>query len=144
MRKHELAASALTVFIGTDRFRPVPEPYAETGTYSSAYPTDVNQELQEWAIKVLERIYREGFEYRKAGIVLSGLVAREKLAVRIFDDERFVQRHKLIKAVDEINRKFGRDTVRFGGVRTDGGWKMKQTRKSSFYTTDFQQLLQVK
>jgi DNA polymerase V len=143
LRKHELAAGALTVFIGTDRFRPVPEPYAESGTYSSAYPTDVNQELQEWAMKILEKIYRKGFEYRKAGIVLSGLVAREKLAVRMFDDERFVQRHKLIKAIDEINRKFGRDTVRFGGVRTSGSWKMKQARKSSYYTTDFTQLLKV-
>ena len=60
----------------------------------------------------------------------------EQLTKRLFDDERFEQQHKLMKAVDEINKKFGKDTVRFGSVETEGRWKMKQTRKSKSYTTN--------
>jgi DNA polymerase V len=74
---------------------------------------------------------------------LSGLVPAEKLTKRMFDDERFQRQHNLMKAMDEINRKFGKDTVRFGGVETEGNWKMKQTRKSSCYTTNWQELLVV-
>lgn len=46
-----------------------------------------------------------------------------------------------MKAINEINRKFGKDTVRLGSVKTEGNWKMKQTRKSPCYTTDWQKLL---
>ncbi len=59
----------------------------------------------------------------------------------MFDDERFEQQHKLMRAVDEINKKFGKDTVRFGGVKTEGNWKTKQTRKSRNYTTDWNEIL---
>jgi DNA polymerase V len=143
MRKNNLAAHAVTVFIGTDRFRPTPEPYSNSATYSSTYPTDGNQEIQEWAIRTLEKIYKKGFQYRKAGIILSGLVPHENLTKRMFDDAKFERQHKLIKAVDELNQKFGKDTVRFGGVKTGGVWKMKQTRKSQNYTTDWNELLTV-
>ena len=141
MRKHNLAAQAVTVFIGTDRFRPVPEPYSNSATYSSAYPTDSNQELQEWTIRTLERIFKKGFEYRKAGIILSGLVQSENLTKRLFDDKRFQRQHELMKAIDEINRKFGKDTIHFGGVKAEGVWKMKQTKKSRNYTTNWNELL---
>ncbi|MDQ3375145.1 MAG: Y-family DNA polymerase, partial [Acidobacteriota bacterium] len=64
MRKSSLAANAVTVFIGTDRFRPIPFEYVNSATYGSAYATDSNQEIQEWTIKTLEKIFREGIEYR--------------------------------------------------------------------------------
>jgi DNA polymerase V len=143
MRKHNLAANAVTVFIGTDRFRPVPEAYTQSATYSSVYPSDINQEIQEWTIKTLERIFEPGFEYRKAGIILSGLVPSENLTKRLYDDGRFQKQHNLMKAIDEINQKFGKDTVRFGSVKTTGDWKMKQTRKSRNYTTNWNELLLV-
>jgi DNA polymerase V len=141
MRKYNLAANAVTVSIETDRFRPVPSPYSNSATYSSTYPSDSNQEIQEWTIKTLERIYKPHYEYRRAGIILSGLVPSERLTKRMFDDEGFQRQHELMKAIDEINRKFGKDTVRFGCVRTEGNWKMKQTRKSQRYTTNWNELL---
>jgi len=143
MRKHNLAANAVTVFISTDRFRPVPAPYSPSATYSSTYPTDSNQELQEWTLSTLKRIYNKDYEYRKAGIILSGLVPNEQLTKRMFDDERFQKQHKLMKAIDAINQKFGKDTVRFASVKTEGRWKMKQTRKSQSYTTNWNELLTV-
>lgn len=143
LRKHELAANAITVLVSTDRFRPVPAEYATSATYSSTYPTDNNQEMQEWAIKTLEKIFKEGYEYRKAGIILSGLVPAEKMSKRMFDDERFERQHKLMKAIDEINQKFGKDTVRFASVERNGAWKMKQIYKSPSYTTNWNELLAV-
>jgi DNA polymerase V len=144
MRHHNLAANAVTVFISTDRFRPVPATYSPSATYSSTYPTDSNQELQEWTLSTLEGIYNQDYEYRKSGIILSGLVPSEELTKRMFDDERFQRQHKLMKAMDEVNKKFGKDTVRFGSVKTEGKWKMKQTRKSQSYTTNWNELLIVK
>jgi DNA polymerase V len=141
MRKYNLAANAITVLISTDRFRPVPADYAPSATYSAAYPTDSNQEIQSWAMKTLERIYKPHYEYRRAGIILSGLVSNEKLTKRMFDDEHFQKQHNLMKALDEINQKFGKDSIRFASVETEGNWKMKQTRKSQSYTTNWNELL---
>jgi DNA polymerase V len=76
-----------------------------------------------------------------AEIILSGFVPTENLTKRMFDDERFERQHNLMKAIDEINQKFGKDTVRFGNVKTAGNWKMKQTRKSPCYTTNWNELL---
>lgn len=143
LRKYNLAANAVTVFIATDRFRPVPFEYVNSATYSSTYPTDSTQEIQEWTIKTLDRIFREGFDYRKAGIILSGLVPGENLTKRMFDDEKYQQQHKLMKAVDEINQRFGKDTVRFGYKYDSGTWMMKQTKKSQSYTTNWEELLKV-
>ncbi len=141
MRKNNLATNAITVFIGTDRFRPVPAPYSPSATYSSTYPTDSNQEIQEWTLQTLEKIYKPHYQYRKAGIILSGLVPSENLTKRMFDDERFLKQHNLMKAIDELNQKFGKDTVRFASVKPEGTWKMKQTRKSQSYTTNWNELL---
>lgn len=143
LRKSNLAANAVTVFIGTDWFRPIPFEYANSATYGSAYTTDSNQEIQEWTIKTLDKIFREHIEYRKAGIILSGLMSSENLTTRMYDDEKFEQQHKLMKAIDDVNRKFGKDTVRFGSVKKECAWKMKQTRKSQNYTTDWNELLSV-
>jgi DNA polymerase V len=67
----------------------------------------------------------------------------EKFTKRMFDDEQFERQHKLIKAMDEINRKFGKDTVRFASVKTTGNWMMKRARKSPGYTTNWDELLTV-
>jgi len=142
LRKHQLAASAVTVFISTDRFRPTPYEYANSATYSSNYPTDSTAEIQAWTIRSLERIFKDGFDYRKAGVILSGLTPSDNLTKRMFDDEKFQQQHNLMKAIDEINRKFGKDTVHFG-LSQRGGWQMKQTRKSQSFTTNWNEILTV-
>lgn len=142
LRKHNLAANAVTVFISTDRFRPIPYEYANSATYSATYPTDSTAEIQEWAIKTLERIYKDGFDYRKAGVILSGLTPSENLTKRMFDDEKYQQQHKLMQAIDELNQKFGKDTVRFG-LQSKETWQMKQTYKSQNFTTNWNEVLTV-
>ncbi len=61
----------------------------------------------------------------------------------MFDDERFLKHHKLMKALDEINQKFGKDTIRIASVQTEGNWMMKRARKSPGYTTNWNELLTV-
>lgn len=143
LRKYNMSANAVTVLVSTDRFKPYPFEYHNSATYSAAYPTDSNLELQEMALKTFDKIFKEGFEYKGAGIILSGLIPTEKLTTRIFDDEKYQQHHKLMKAVDEINQRFGRDTVRVGIKQDEGLWMMKQTRKSQGYTTNWNELLTV-
>lgn len=143
LRKHDLAANAVTVFIGTDRFNPKPDYYSNSATYASIYASDINYELQKWAFSCLDKIFRTGFHYRKAGVILSGLVPADELTERIFDEKKWERFRLVMKAIDEVNRKFGRDTVRFGLPSSNNIWRGKSEWRSNRYTTRFKEIATV-
>ena len=144
LRRHRLAAHAVTVFISTNRFNAPPEFYSNSATYSLTYPTDINHELQTWAFDCLDKIFQTGFAYHKAGIVLSGLAPADKLTTRMFDETRWQRFRNVMAAVDEINRKFGRNTVRFAVANPNGAWQGKCAYRSPRYTTRFDEVMQVR
>ena len=75
--------------------------------------------------------------------MLNHLTPADELTTRLFGDERFERSRRLMKAVDEINRKFGRDTVRFDAVRPGGRWETKCLRRSRRYTTCLNEVLRI-
>lgn len=143
MRRHKLAANSVTVFISTARFHPDPASYANSATYNSAFFTDAMLELQEWAFASLRKIYREGFCYQKAGVILGGLAPADQLTARMFDENKWERFRRVQQAVDEINRRWGRDTVRLGINAREGRWQMKAFRRSPRYTTRVDELLTI-
>lgn len=144
MRRSGLAAASVTVFIASDRYNAYPEYYSNAATYSSAYLTDANHELQAWAFGCLERIFKPGYAYRKAGVLLAGLAPADKLTERMYDDERWERFRRVMRAVDEINRKFGRDTVRFCVARQSPEWQGRANRRSNRYTTRLNEIMEIK
>jgi DNA polymerase V len=143
LRRFRLAAGVITIFINTNRFSTEPQ-YGNSITYELAYSTDSTQELLEWALKGLESIYRPGYRYKKAGVLLNQLVPADQLSRRFFGDEGYVRVRRVLKAVDEINRRHGRDTVRFGAVEPQGRWQTKFLKRSQCYTTRLKDVLCVK
>jgi DNA polymerase V len=140
LRRGRLAAGVVTVLINTNRFSAEPQ-YGNSVTYELAYSTDSTKELMEWALKGLGQIYRPGYRYKKAGVMLNGLLPAAQLSRRFFGDEAFERSHSLLKAVDEINKRHGRDTVRFGAVKPKGRWQTKCLRRSPNYTTNLDEVL---
>lgn len=145
LRKNNLAANVVTVFIGTDRFNPKPDYYSDSATFVSNYPSDANHELQKWAFACLDKIFRKdrAFSYRKAGVMLSGLVPIENLTNRIFDRKKWEKLHSVMQAVDEANKKFGRDSVHLGIPSTKNVWRGKSEWRSNRCTTRFKEILTV-
>src|SRR4051812_32274874 len=134
LRRSRLAAGVVTVFITTSRFSTDPQ-YSNSATSELAYSTDSTEELLAWALKGLEQIYRPGYRYKKAGVMLNRLAPAEQISMRLFGDERFEKSRRVMKAIDEINARHGRDTIRFGAVRPGGRWETKFLRRSRCYTT---------
>jgi DNA polymerase V len=143
LRRARLAASVVTVFISTDRFSTEPQ-YSNTITYELASATDTTEELLEWTLKGLESIYRQEYKYKKAGVMLNHLVPVDQLSRRMFGDISFERSRSLARAMDEINRRHGRDTIRFGLARVDGQWKTKFLRRSARYTTCLREVLHIR
>lgn len=143
LRRDKLAAKSVTVFALTDRFNPKPSYYSNAITYNSIYPTDTTFELQKWAFASLEKAFREGFFYRKAGVILTGIVPADTLSKRIFDDDEWRRFRRVSQAMDSINHKFGRNKIRFASANPKGDWQGKAGHMSARYTTRFDEILTV-
>lgn len=136
LRRQRLAASHLTVFISTSRFRQNPEEiYSAAASWQLPYPTSYTPAIIAAAYTLLERVYKPGFAYHKLGIFLTDIVADMEMQQSIFagiDNERRV---RLMQAVDLVNRKYGSFTVRPLAVSYEHGWEMRRNHLSPRYTT---------
>ena len=113
MRWNGLTTKTVTVFLQTDRFRPVPYKYFNTFVYKSIYYSDVTSEIYRWVSVCLESVFRPGLQYRKAGVILTDLITAETISNRLFEQKDFERRHRLSKLIDEVNFRYGRDVIRF-------------------------------
>jgi len=145
LRRQRLAASHLTVFISTSRFRQNPEEiYSGAASWRLAFPTSYTPAIIAAAQSLLERIYKPGFVYHKAGVFLTDIVSdgeRQQSVLAGIDDERRV---RLMQAVDEINRRHGRYTVRPLALTSKRDWEMRRQNLSPRYTTRLDEVLKVK
>jgi DNA polymerase V len=144
-RRQGLAASHLTVFVSTSRFRLNPdEIYSAAASWRLPFPTSYTPAIVEAAKALLERVYKPGFVYHKAGVFLTDIVAdaeRQQSLVLPIDGERHL---RLMEAVDRINRRHGRHTVRPLAMGSDRAWEMRRGRLSGRYTTRLDEVLRVK
>jgi DNA polymerase V len=145
LRRQRLAASHLTVFISTSRFRQNPaEVYSAAASWRLPFPTSYTPAIVTAAKVLLGRVYKPGFVYHKAGVFLTDIVPeserQQDLALGA-DGER---RLRLMEAVDLINRKHGRHTVRPLATGHERTWEMKRGRLSGRYTTRLDEVLKVK
>lgn len=143
LRKQKLAAGAITVFISTNHFDLNSPQYSNSIAVEMAYPTDATQELLERAFAAVEKMYRPGYRYKRAGVLLSALVPGHPINVRMFGDEKWQKLRRVMRAVDEVNERFGRDTLAFAVTALDKPWQTKFKKKSKRYTTHWNELLTV-
>lgn len=143
LRRSRLAAGVVTVFISTNRFSPDPQ-YSNAVTYELAKATDTTEELLEWALKGVAEIFYPGYRYKKAGVMFNRLVPVEGLSMRLYGDARFERSRRLMHAIDQINARYGRDTIRFGVAQAEGRWKTKFLKRSPRYTTCLREVMTVR
>jgi DNA polymerase V len=143
LRKNQLAAGAITIFAATNRFSKSQPYYTNSVTVEMAYPTDTTPELLERSLACADTLYRDGCRFKSAGVILNGLVPASPMTIRMQDDEKWVKRRRLMQAVDRLNRRMGRDTVRFAAAGLRQQWKTKFEKRSPRYTTNWSDLATV-
>ena len=143
MRKKKLTANAVTVFLATNRFAKT-EQYSNSLTIELADATNSTRELRDWTRKALLQIYRQGYFYKKVGVILQGLQPETSESIRLYGESDYEKDKRLMKALDKISNKFGRETVKFGVRRNASDWQMKAEMKSRHYTTSLKEILTVR
>ncbi len=142
LRKQKSACNFITVFIRTNRHRQDLKQYAGSITLKTDYPTDSSIELSKLALTGLRKIWRNGYDYKKAGILVSELVPAGERQLNLFvpTDERH---HRLMNVIDRLNLRYGHNLLKLGGQDPQRTWKMKQARLSPAYTTRLTDIIKV-
>ncbi|BCA65791.1 Y-family DNA polymerase [Fluviibacter phosphoraccumulans] len=143
LRHQNHVAGAIQVFVQTNPFKPKEPQYNKGVTVKLLHPTNNTFQLAEAALYGLKRIYKLGYAYKKAGIMLTDLCPTDQVPIDLFsgfDEPETARAKNLMSTLDEINAKMGRGTVRSAGEGIQKAWAMRSSNKSNAFTTDWEQL----
>jgi DNA polymerase V len=145
LRNQESLASFLDIFLNTSRFKEE-EYYSNSVHITLPIPSDYTPSLIHYAKYGLSRIYRNGFAYKKVGVMLGGIVSNKAIQQDLFvKNEAPNQKHRiLMQLMDQTNAKYGRDTLKLAAQGINQSWKMRRDKCTKHFTTSWDDLLQIK
>jgi DNA polymerase V len=144
-RQHSAATGISTFLISQEK---VDGPRFKHGPTVSSYttlsqPTSLTNALIKPAVQMAEALFMPGKKYKKAGVILSGLVPDDAIQANLFEQEKSIGRF-LMEQIDNINFSMRGDMVKFASSGTKKDWKMLQNFHSQRYTTRWDELCEVK
>jgi DNA polymerase V len=132
-------ASLIQVSLHTNRFRKDLPQYNPTFTLPLPQPTNDSLVVNRWADYLVGRLFKPEYEYKKAGIMLGEITPVGQYQADWLEPTQATDT-RLMDALDELNKKFGRGTVKVSTQGAHQGWQMRQERKSPSYTTDWESI----
>jgi DNA polymerase V len=139
LRAEGLAVTNLTVFMHTNQFKDVAQ-YSNALTRKLPVATDITHELITAAVQAARKIWRDGFAYKKAGVMFVGLVPANEVQGDFFDGKDRTRSKKLMAALDSLNQRFGSGTLQYASSGIAKEWKASFNRRSPAFTTSWDEL----
>ncbi|WP_085584373.1 MULTISPECIES: translesion error-prone DNA polymerase V subunit UmuC [unclassified Pseudomonas] len=144
LRAQNSLCKKIRVSIRTGMFNPEEAKYANGVLIELPYPTDDVRLLTREAVKAIDRVFRPGFRYSKAEVMLVNLCQPGEFTEDLFASRQSTEAANLMSVLDKINGKWGRGTLRSAGVPIKPDWGMKREMMSKSFTTRLDQLWKVK
>ena len=139
IRGENLIASTVSVFLRTNPFDRN-RYYSNSSTTTLSYPTYDTMQIVKTALQLTKIIFRENYKYKKAGVLLSGFYEKGTETKDLFSEARY-RSPKLMSAVDQINERYGSDTIQIATECQMGKWKQKRKNCTQSYTTQLDNVL---
>ena len=134
LRLQKTCCNSIMVFIQTNRHRVDLPQYNRNIVLNLPFPTNSSIEISNFALQALSIIFREGYQYKRAGVIVQDFTDEDKTQINIFENSD--ERHKkLMESIDKVNAMFGQQKIRLGSQDPKIIWKMKQDNLSPNYTT---------
>ncbi|MCY7352162.1 MAG: Y-family DNA polymerase [Cytophagaceae bacterium] len=142
LRRQKTVCRVITVFLQTNFFRESDAQYSNSITLQLPVVSNSSMVLIGYAMLGLRRIYRAGYRYKKAGVLVSEICPETQMQLGIFDasDPR---QSKVMQVMDGLNNRYGREKVRVGKQGFGRAWKTRQERLTRCYTTRWSELVEV-
>lgn len=144
LRKQKSCAQSLMVFIHTNNFREDLPQYFKNCVIKLPVPTNSTPEIVHYAIAALLNIYRKGYYFKKAGVILMDIVPDNAILQNIFDVVDREKHKKLMEVVDRLNNGFSRNNLFLAVQDGRRKWKLKQELLSPCYTTKLNDIIKIK
>ncbi len=145
LREQNQVASQIMVYLTTNRFRQNDPQYANYAISYLPLPSAYTSDFLHAVKRVLKSIFREGYKYKKVGVMISDIMHQSKAPLDFFEHTYLDDRRKTIMdCFDMINKKWGSNTLTYINTNADKKWKMKREKLSPGYTTNWNELPIVK
>ena len=143
LRTQKSSCYMLIVQLSSDRHKKNLEQHRESKTVIFSYPTNSTLTISSAAVAAVKTIFKSGIKYKRAGVIVAGLVPNDNFQLNLFSYEN--PKHKpLMSAIDGLNKKFKADKIKLGNQDLKRTWKMRQERLSQKFTTNINEVLVVK
>lgn len=142
LRRQGSRCRALNVFLMSNAFKRDLPQYNKSITIDLPFDTNSSMELSHFAVNALGRIFREGYAYKRVGVMVMELTPEENSQRGIWENTD--DRHRnLFAIVDKLNIALGRDKVKLASQDLGRTWKMKQENLSRRYTTRLSEIIDI-
>ena len=136
IRSESLIAKSITVFIRTSPFQSKFGHYSNSKTIDFPIATNNSIEIVKTALSALETIFKNGYRYQKAGVLLTGL-SNDDGKKNLFSSEKDEKINSLMKSIDSTNYRYGRSAISLASAGVQKKWNMRREHSSRIDTADF-------
>lgn len=146
LRRQNSAATIISIFVVAkqhDYLSNFSRGHAEHAHTILSLATSSTNDLIKPAVALVNQIFTEGTSYKKAGVLLSGLVPDNAIQTNMFRENPVNHNRKLMNMIDNINFSMRDDILKFAAAGTTTNWKMRQEMRSKRYTTRWEELRKV-
>jgi DNA polymerase V len=144
MRRYKVAAEIIFVFMHTNTFNNDPF-YSNGASARFSETTNDTGEVVALAVRLGERLWKEGFRYSKCGVMITELMPETIRQPALWGELDRDRREQAWKVMDKLNATLGRDTVRIlGAGPKDAAWKLRAEHRSPRWTTCWNELPHVR
>lgn len=145
LRKGGQVGFAIQVFIHTNCNRKDQAQYANSAAGMFSQPTSHTPTIIKTAHFILKQIYKPGYKYKKAGIILTKLMPKDQIQLDLFNEYQTTpHKDRIMQTIDKINAKYGRNTLNPAALGITKPWKMRQLKKSKRFTTNWNEVIIIK
>ena len=144
LRTGKLCTKHIHVFVQTNVHRKEDKQYFRSINIQLPVATSSSFELIHYANDALNRIFIDGYNYHKCGCIANDLIPENQIQFSVFDEIDRNRDQQIMNSVDIVNKRFGKDVVRFALQGYSRKWILKQAKLSQCYTTRINEILTIK
>ncbi|WP_278034966.1 Y-family DNA polymerase [Flavobacterium nitratireducens] len=143
LRKQGSHCNMVMVFLQTNYHRQDQKQYSRNIVINTDFPTNSTIELNHYTQIGLKAIFKEGFQYKKAGVIVMGLTPNDKIQLSLFNTSN-PKHQPLMSVIDKLNKSYGTNKIKFATQSLGRQWKMRQEKLSPSYTTRIKDIITIK
>ncbi len=145
LRKQNTCCHTIIVLLVIDRHSIKASKYYFNMAVTLPYATNSTLTISNAAIAMLRKLHQgnENIKFKKAGVIVTELIDENKKQLQLFEEEN-PKHQALMKVMDQLNKKIGDKKVKLATQNLSLTWNMNQNHLSPRYTTNFNQILEIK